>query len=180
MKTRVKLWQDSDPAPSELIQKIKGRRKDGKLIALDRLLLNSFPLAEGWNEYLKRIRSELSLNGELRELLICRIAQLNKAPYEWEQHVGVYLAEGGTEEKASEIMTWQKSRLFNEKEKALLALTDESTRNIEVPDAVFQDLKKHFSDQHIVEAVGVIACYNMVSRFLVALHLEDMTQDNEK
>lgn len=159
---------------------MKARRTDGKLIALDRLLLKSIPLAEGWNEFLKRVRQDLSLLGDLRELIICRVAQLNKAPYEWEQHLKVYLAEGGTQEKADAMGDWKNSSLLNKKEKALLALTDESTQNIEVPEAIFQDLKKYFSDQEIVEAVAVVGCYNMVSRFLVALHLNDIQLDEQK
>lgn len=179
MKTRVKLWQDSDYAPPALLKKIKGRRDQGKLIALDRLLLNSFPLAEGWNEYLRRIRKELSLNGELRELIICRVAQINGAEYEWGQHLVVYLQEGGTQEKADAMANWETSSLFTAADMAILALTDHSTKNIKVPDQVFTDMRAAgFTETHIVEAVAVCACYNMVSRFLVALELENVALDN--
>ena len=45
------------------------------------------------------------------------------------------------------------------------------TREIEVPDALFDRLRTRFDDRGIVEIVTTVAAYNMVSRFLVALHI---------
>jgi alkylhydroperoxidase family enzyme len=47
------------------------------------------------------------------------------------------------------------------------------TRNVAVDDATFAKVRASLdNNQHIVELVGVIATYNMVSRFLVALEVE--------
>ena len=46
------------------------------------------------------------------------------------------------------------------------------TRTVKVTDATFDAVRARLSDQHCVELVGVIATYNMVSRFLVALGIE--------
>jgi len=48
--TRIQPWQDGDLAPEELLKEMQGRRPNGELIGIDRLLLRSFPLAKGWNE----------------------------------------------------------------------------------------------------------------------------------
>ncbi|MBI6563356.1 carboxymuconolactone decarboxylase family protein, partial [Pseudomonas synxantha] len=61
------------------------------------------------------------------------------------------------------------SSLFDNKERALLELTDQSTRNVEVDEVVIEKLKELFGEQQTVEAVATVAAYNMVSRFLVAL-----------
>jgi alkylhydroperoxidase family enzyme len=45
------------------------------------------------------------------------------------------------------------------------------TRDIEVPDAVFEPLRAHFDARALVELVATVAAYNMVSRFLVALRI---------
>jgi alkylhydroperoxidase family enzyme len=47
------------------------------------------------------------------------------------------------------------------------------TRDVKVSDATFERVQWALNDaQQIVELVGVIATYNMVSRFLVALQVD--------
>ena len=45
------------------------------------------------------------------------------------------------------------------------------TRDIEVPDAIFEAVKVHFNDQQMTDLVATIAAYNMVSRFLTAFQI---------
>jgi len=45
------------------------------------------------------------------------------------------------------------------------------TRSIEVDPALMKRLQGSLGNAHLVELVGVIATYNMVSRFLVALQI---------
>lgn len=166
---RMSPWQDGDPAPPELLASIKARRPNGQLIDLDRYLLKSFPLAAGWNALLARVRGEFQLDLAYREMIICRVAHLNRAEFEWTIHKPVYLEAGGTEAKAEALRLDTIAPLFDEKETLLLTLTDQSTRHVEVDEAVIAELKTLFGEQQAVEAVATIATYNMVSRFLVAL-----------
>jgi len=46
------------------------------------------------------------------------------------------------------------------------------TRDIDVPDALFERVNRHFKDQALVDLTATVAAYNMVSRFLVALRIE--------
>ena len=52
--------------------------------------------------------------------------------------------------------------------------TDWMTRNIQVPQHVFDAVREVLNEQEVVEVTTTIACYNMVSRFLVALDVGDM------
>jgi alkylhydroperoxidase family enzyme len=52
---------------------------------------------------------------------------------------------------------------------AVLGYTDAMTLNVTVPDDVFAQVRKHFSEREVVEITATIAAYNCVSRFLVAL-----------
>lgn len=52
---------------------------------------------------------------------------------------------------------------------AVLAYTDAMTLDVQVPDAVFAELRNMFSEREIVEITATISAYNCVSRFLVAL-----------
>lgn len=52
---------------------------------------------------------------------------------------------------------------------AVLAYTDAMTLDVRVPDAVFAELRRWFSEREVVEITGTVAAYNCVSRFLVAM-----------
>lgn len=167
---RVTAWRDGDFVPAELLAGMQARRPNGELIGIDRVLLRSFPLAAGWNELLRRVRSDFSLELECRELIMLRVAVLNHADFEWGVHYPAYLQAGGTEEKCLALKAQSvASPLFDEKERALIALTDQSTKQVDVDASVIEELKRFFGETGTVEAVATVAAYNMVSRFLVAL-----------
>ncbi|MFD7767152.1 carboxymuconolactone decarboxylase family protein [Streptomyces sp. NPDC059787] len=169
---RVTPWREDDvpSPPSELLAGMRGRRPGGELIGIDRVLLRSVPLATGWNGLLGRVRAEFDLSLEYRELIMLRVAALNRAEFEWGVHYPAYLEAGGTDEKSKTLREEDAdSTLFNEEERALITLTDQSTRRVEVDADVIEHLKRLFGEAQTVEAVATVAAYNMVSRFLVAL-----------
>lgn len=61
---------------------MRGRRPGSELIGIDRVLLRSVPLATGWNGLLGRVRAEFDLSLEYRELIMLRVAALNRAEFE--------------------------------------------------------------------------------------------------
>jgi alkylhydroperoxidase family enzyme len=163
--------QDSPDIDSELLRSIQARR-GGTLLNLDRQLLHSAPLARGWNSLMGAIRGQTLLEGALRELVILRVAVLNRAPYEFDQHAPVALTEGLSQGQVDAVRDWQGSALFDARSRAVLAYTDAMTLNVQVPQALFDALRTHLSQREVVELTATVAAYNMVSRFLEALQIE--------
>jgi len=148
---RIPYVSHSEAGPPDLVEAIRARR-GGSLLNLDRMLLVSPALARGWNTHLGAVRAGLTLDARLRELAICAVAVLNGADYELEQHLPLYRRAGGGERAE---------------------LTIEMTLNIRVSDATFERVRSELKDdQQTVELVAVVATYNMVSRFLVALGVD--------
>lgn len=170
-------YQPTDLAePAAIVDAIRQRR-GGTLLNLDRMLLHSPAFASGWNAFLREVRTGLELDPKLRELAICVVAMLNGAEYEFHHHAPEFLASGGSMEQAQALRdperAVQAAVLFNEAELAALQLAIEMTRKVEVADATFAQVQAALgSEQAVVELVGVIAVYYMVSRFLVALGVE--------
>ena len=172
-------YRPSDLAePADLVAAIRARR-GGHLLNLDRMLLHSPPLAQGWNGYLRAVRKELDVAPRLRELAMCVVAALNGADYEFHHHAPEFIAAGGTpaqvealRDPAHTAHTSALLALFDEAEQATLQLTIEMTRTVAVSDPTFDRVRHLLGDRHTVELVAVIATYNMVSRFLVALGIE--------
>ncbi len=174
--TRIPAVPDAQLGPAEVVDAIR-KRRGGTLLNLDRMLLNSPAFAVGWNGFLGAVRNALSLNARLRELAICAVAVLNRADYELLQHAPEWLAAGGTPEQLERLRDMdaalQDAALFSEAELAVLQLTLEMTRNVQVSNACFQRVQRALgSTQAVVELVGVVAAYNMVSRFLEALQVQ--------
>ena len=64
------------------------------------------------------------------------------------------------------------TKLFDESECATLALTYEMTRNVAVKKATMAKIRSLLPTQQVVELIGTIAGYNMVSRFLIATGID--------
>lgn len=159
---------DSD-AVRPLAQQIIAER--GEILHLYQMLLHSPPIASGWLNYLTAVRQKSTLSGGLRELIIMRVAQLNNAPYEADQHAPIALAEGVAQAKLDALGGWQTCAHFDDVERAVLAYTDAMTRHVQVPDEVFAQVSALHDPQQVVEITATIAAYNMVSRFLEALQI---------
>src|SRR4051812_28060665 len=84
-----------EPATLEAVLK----RRKGKLVNLDGVLLYSDPLTRGWNALLGAIRSEMALPPRLTEIVIVRVGVLNGAQYEVHQHGKVALGLGVTQQE---------------------------------------------------------------------------------
>jgi alkylhydroperoxidase family enzyme len=171
---RVSLIDENNHADlAPLVERIRGRRR-GALINVYRLLLNSPPLAATWFDHVNAVRWDTTLSGRLRELVIIRVGYLTSAAYILRQHVPrLALADGVSEAECADLADWQASDLFSEAERAALAYTDAMTRDIDVPDDVYDALARHFADERqIVELTVLIATYNMHSRVLQALKVD--------
>ena len=170
---RVPLIEETDhPELGESIAKIKGAR-GGRLINIYRLMLHSPALADAWFDLNQAVRYGTEIDGQCRELAVIRVAILNEVEYVQRAHGPAYaLKEGLTPEQVNALANWQPSKLFDERQRALLAYADAMTREIDVPNTVFAELRNHFSERQIVELTMLIGAYNMLTRFLKALRVD--------
>jgi AhpD family alkylhydroperoxidase len=144
----------------------------GRISPLYQVLLNSAPIAAGWEHLLTAVRSQTSLPADLRELVILRVAVLNRARYEFDAHVPHAERAGlGSEQIEGLRQPLPPAARYTAVQNLALALADAMTRDIEVPDALKAKLQAEFDATGLVELVATVAAYNMVSRLLVALHL---------
>lgn len=180
MNPRLIPYQPLDlPEPADLVAEIR-KRRGGQFINLDRMLLHSEPFARGWNSFIGNVREKLSLDPKLRELGMCGVAILNGAEYEFFHHAPPFLKAGGTQGQVDAIRLLGQNQFnsdcFSELEKDALELTLQMTRTIIVDQKLMERLQKGLGNTALVELVGVIASYNMVSRFLIALDINPEDQ----
>jgi alkylhydroperoxidase family enzyme len=109
---------------------------------------------------------------KLRELAILRVGHLNRATYEWTQHVPIALRVGVRQAQIDALTHWETSAEFDEVEKAVLKYTDEETENIRVKDQTFAAVRAVLSEEGVVELTTAIGYYGMVCRILETLQVE--------
>ena len=148
-------------------------RRGGELSDLDRLLLHSPPVAEGWNAMLGALRSGTTLDADLRELVVLRVAVLNDAAFEWAAHEPIARRAGLSDGQLAALRRPDGGEpgVWTPVQAAVLAYTDASTRDVAVPDEVFAAVRAHLDDRQLVELAVLVGGYAMVSRFLVALQV---------
>jgi alkylhydroperoxidase family enzyme len=154
-----------------LAERIRAER-GGRMLNLYKMLLNAPPVAAGWLALLTAIRQKCDLRAGYRELAILRVATISGAQYEYRAHVPFALKEGVTEAQIAALEDWRNAGVFSAAERSVLAFADAMTRDIQVPDPVFDALRAHFPPREIVELTATVAAYNLVARFLEALAID--------
>lgn len=171
---RIPDWTpERAPRDPALIDAIRTRR-GGRFLNLDLALLWSEPLARGWNAMFRAIRQEFGVDARLKELAICTVAKLTRAEYEFGHHAPEYVKAGGDAALLpllNDPMAASQDARFGEAERLAIRYAIAMTRDVQVPDALFDLLRARFSESEIVELTAAIAGYNMVSRFLEALRV---------
>jgi alkylhydroperoxidase family enzyme len=170
---RIRLI-NPDTVPDELrplVEQIK-RERGGRVLNLYKLLLNSPPIAAGWLHMGTAVRMESSLSGDVRELAICRVAQISGAEYEWQAHAPIAVKEGVSQAQVDQLADWQASEAFTPRQRAVLAYAEQVTWEFDADEATFAAVREHFNDQEILELTVTIGFYNTVSRVLRSLRVD--------
>ena len=144
----------------------------GRISLLYQVLLNSEPIAAGWEAMLTAVRNRTGVPADLREMVILRVAVLNDATFEFDAHVPHALRAGLGQRRIDALReAVVPASLFSEEQLLLLELTDRMTRDVKVPVELMARLGARHDPRGVVELVATVAAYNMVSRFLVALNI---------
>jgi alkylhydroperoxidase family enzyme len=113
-----------------------------------------------------------ALKPRYRELAILRTGIVGDSKFEYSQHMKVARMVGIADDQLDAIKGWVTSDKFDAADKAVMAATDELVARNLIEDATFAALKRHFSDEQIMELVFVIATWRMHGMVVRALHLE--------
>lgn len=109
----------------------------------------------------------------LREMGQTRAGWLVGSQFVFSQHCKSCRALNIPDEKIEAIKAWSVSDLFSPVERSVLAYTDALVQGFgRVDDAVFDSLRRHLSDEEILELTYITMMYTMHAVISVALRLE--------
>jgi AhpD family alkylhydroperoxidase len=114
------------------------------------------------------------LDHSLLELIKLRASQINGCAFCVDMHWKDARAAGETEERLYMLSAWEEATVYSDKERAALALTEAVTlvSQTHVPDAVFEEAKKHFSDKELTNLIVAISTINAWNRLSITFRAE--------
>ena len=119
---------------------------------------------------LEKYISGCGLDHKLIHLLKMRASQINGCAYCIDMHSKDARALGETEQRLYELDAWRETPFYSERERAALAWTEAVTKVAEthVPDNVYEDLRKQFSEKEIMDLTIVATVINMWNRLAIS------------
>lgn len=113
------------------------------------------------------------ISAKLRELGQSRAGYARGSQFVFSQHCKALRAVGFSEAQIESIPSWASSDCFDELERAVLAYTDDLVLSGgRVPDKTFDLLKRHLSDEEILELTYTTMTYELHATMCRALRLE--------
>lgn len=120
---------------------------------------------------LEKYLAECGLDHKLLHLLKMRASQINGCAYCIDMHSKDARALGETELRLYELDAWRETPFYTDRERAALAWVEAITlvSQTHVPDSVFEEVRKHFSDKEIIDLTFVASTINAWNRLAIAL-----------
>ena len=125
---------------------------------------NAFKALYSFGAYLQNS----PLEKQLLHLIEFRVSQINGCAYCLDMHSKDLRAEGETEQRIYGLDAWREAPYYFERERAAFVWAEAVTNLTEghVPDKIFEETRKQFSEEEIIDltfAVITINCYNRVN-----------------
>ena len=110
----------------------------------------------------------------LLELIKLRASQINGCAFCVDMHWKDARAEGESEERLYMLSAWHEANVYSDRERAALAFTEAVTlvSQTHVPDEVYNEAKKHFSDKELVNLTLAISTINAWNRLAITFRSE--------
>ncbi|MBO3734510.1 carboxymuconolactone decarboxylase family protein [Glycomyces niveus] len=130
----------------------------------------SNPIAAKFAKHINAAGLSLKKTGlpeEIPNLVLIRASQINGCGVCTDMHTKDALHAGETPVRVAMVAAWRDSVVFDEAERAALALTEAGTRLADgagVPDDVWDDAAKHFDGDQLAGLVSIIALINAYNR----------------
>jgi AhpD family alkylhydroperoxidase len=123
---------------------------------------------------LNKFAETCGLEHSLLELVKIRASQINGCAYCLDMHTIDARAGGETEQRIYLLDAWREAPFYSDRERAALAWTEAVTLvgQTHVPDDVYEEARRHFSEEELVNLTWAVVVINGWNRVAVAFRSE--------
>ena len=120
---------------------------------------------------LGRYLDQSGLEESLLHLATMRASQINGCAFCIDMHTKDAWARGESEQRLYLLEVWRECPFYSERERAALLWTEAVTliADDRVPDAVYEDVRKSFSDDELLALTMAVVSINAANRLNIAL-----------
>lgn len=106
----------------------------------------------------------------LLHLIKYRVSQINGCAYCLDMHSKDLRALGETEQRLYVLGAWRETPFFSERERAALAWAETVTKITEghVPDEVYEEVRKEFSEEELIDLTLAVTTINSWNRIAIS------------
>jgi AhpD family alkylhydroperoxidase len=114
--------------------------------------------------------SSSNIEPRLRALVELRVSQINGCAYCVDMHSHEARQAGEAQQRLDCVPVWRETSFFDDRERAALAWAESVTlvSQTGVPDAVYEDVRKHFSEKDLVDLTLIVAVMNAWNRMAIS------------
>ncbi len=114
------------------------------------------------------------LEAPLLELIKMRASQINGCAFCLDMHSKDARASGETEQRLYLLDAWREAPFYSERERAALSWTEALTlvADNHIPDDVYDEARRHFSEQQLVDLSLAVIAINGWNRLAIAFRSE--------
>ena len=114
--------------------------------------------------------SKSPLEESLLHLIEYRVSQMNGCAFCLDMHSKDLMAIGENPQKLFVMDAWREAPFYSERERAALAWAEALTKleSCIVPDAIFEEARKHFTEQELIDLTFGIIATNSYNRIKIA------------
>ncbi|HEX7935681.1 MAG TPA: carboxymuconolactone decarboxylase family protein [Paraburkholderia sp.] len=111
-----------------------------------------------------------AIEKSLAELVRLRASQINGCAFCVDMHTTDARKGGETERRLATVVAWRETPFFTDRERAALEWTEAVTLVAQghVPDAVWEAVRPHFSDEQLVDLTLLISAINAWNRLAIS------------
>jgi AhpD family alkylhydroperoxidase len=145
--------------------------------------LNPYKLAPGAYQALSQMEAYVKptgLEAPLLELVKTRASQINGCAFCLAMHTRDARRAGESEDRLHLLNAWHEAPCYTDRERAALAWTEAVTlvSSSHVPDDVFAEAKKHFSETELVNLTMAVIAINGWNRIAIAFRAQPQLNSN--
>ena len=139
--------------------------------------INAFEKGQGARRAMLGLTTYLaksSIEKNLLQLIDYRVSQINGCAYCLDMHSKDLRHGGETEQRIYLLAAWRETSLYSARERAALAWAESVTllEKGQVPDDVYEEVRKEFSEEEIIDLTLAVATINSWNRINIALRTE--------
>lgn len=127
---------------------------------------------------MEKFIKEIPLDSKLKELVKIRTSQINGCAYCVNEHSKEALEMGETIQRVISLVVWKECTFYSRQEQAALNLVEHivEVADKRIPDDVYQEISKYFTDQEYVYLVFCINQMNAWNRIAISMgkHADSM------